>query len=244
MCTVTYIPTPGGFVLTSSRDEKQVRPTLPPQEYRHGIRKLTYPKDEIAGGTWIATDHQGNIACLLNGAFENHVKQPCYRKSRGLVLLESFEAHDAVDFWDATVLEGVEPFTLLLIRGIETEQLLECRWDGEQKHLREVDAKRTSIWSSATLYDRNARINREQWFAQWIAMHAAQEDRNIIGFHTTKHGNDQTRDVLMEREGGLRTVSVTQVARIGHYERMFYQDLVSGQHSELLFTDLPRLQHV
>lgn len=237
MCTVTYIPTPGGFVLTSSRDERQARPTLAPQEYSHGIKQLTYPKDEMAGGTWIATDRQGSIACLLNGAFENHEKQPNYLKSRGLVLLESFTVLDASDFWHGAELKGVEPFTLLLLRSQANLTFLECRWDGKQKHMRAVDTARTAIWSSATLYDHTARMQREHWFAQWIQRHAAQEDHNIIGFHTSRHGDNLAHDVLMERDGGLRTISVTQMVRCGRFERMIYQDLVSDHHAEFLFTD-------
>ena len=90
MCTVTYIPKPDGFLLTSSRDEKINRTTLPPRSYTHNHQELIYPKDTKGLGSWIAISHKKRIACLLNGAFENHAKKETYTKSRGLILTESF----------------------------------------------------------------------------------------------------------------------------------------------------------
>ena len=72
MCTVSYVPDhSGGFVLISSRDEKPGRKTMRP-ENDHG---MLYPKDAVAGGTWISVDESGRVGCLLNGAFEKHESQ-------------------------------------------------------------------------------------------------------------------------------------------------------------------------
>jgi len=68
MCTVTYIPSTeeNGFVLTSNRDEKEFRPTSPPEIYAYGNCKLVYPRDEQAGGSWIAINEKGiSIACSM-----------------------------------------------------------------------------------------------------------------------------------------------------------------------------------
>jgi uncharacterized protein with NRDE domain len=83
MCTVTYIPQSQGFIITSSRDEKLQRLTLQPAIYEHFVSEIVYPKDKMAGGTWIAVNMQNHIGCLINGAFENHQKQDHYQKSRG-----------------------------------------------------------------------------------------------------------------------------------------------------------------
>ncbi|MGM0651116.1 MAG: NRDE family protein, partial [Bacteroidota bacterium] len=66
MCTVTYIPSLQGnsFVLTSNRDEKEYRPTMPPEVYTYDNCKLVFPRDEEAGGSWIAVSDKGNINCL------------------------------------------------------------------------------------------------------------------------------------------------------------------------------------
>lgn len=119
MCTVTFVPTSTGFILTSNRDEKNYRPTLPPEIHVVNGKKLLFPKDEEAGGTWIATNNQHQTVCLLNGAFETHVKNPPYRKSRGLILLESFGYDSFAEFAENVDLENIEPFTLLLIEHQE-----------------------------------------------------------------------------------------------------------------------------
>jgi len=78
MCTVTYIKTATGFLLTSTRDEQAVRPTLAPKKYSVNGIDLVYPKDELAGGTWIAANNSGRYACLLNGAYKKHLRQANY----------------------------------------------------------------------------------------------------------------------------------------------------------------------
>lgn len=96
MCTVIYIPLNDGFVLTSSRDEKVHRPTLKPKAYLHKNNILVYPKDEIANVTWIAASNKNRIACLLNGAYQNHERKDYYSKSRGQVLIDCFEYYYAI----------------------------------------------------------------------------------------------------------------------------------------------------
>lgn len=90
MCTVSYIPkkSAGGFVLTSNRDEKVFRPTIPPLLYELGETKLGFPKDEKAGGSWIAANNNCRLCCLLNGAFVAHEKKPHHTQSRGTILVE------------------------------------------------------------------------------------------------------------------------------------------------------------
>jgi hypothetical protein len=37
---------------------------------------MIYPKDARSGGSWIVACHDETVACLLNGAFEKHEKNP------------------------------------------------------------------------------------------------------------------------------------------------------------------------
>ncbi|HWZ21081.1 MAG TPA: NRDE family protein, partial [Cytophagaceae bacterium] len=87
MCTVTYLPKPNGeYILTSSRDEKIVRPAAAvPQCYTIGGKSIVFPKDPTAGGSWIAYAGEKTV-CLLNGGFKKHISNPPYKKSRGLVV--------------------------------------------------------------------------------------------------------------------------------------------------------------
>ena len=69
MCTVTYIPTKNGCIITSNRDEKIAREkAISPQEYEIEGEKIIFPKDPKAGGTWMANTNS-KIIVLLNMLF-------------------------------------------------------------------------------------------------------------------------------------------------------------------------------
>ncbi|HAD11338.1 MAG TPA: hypothetical protein DCF33_02760, partial [Saprospirales bacterium] len=111
MCTVTYLPLSNGFILTHNRDEAPAR--SPKSIVREGSPAILFPRDTHAGGTWIACSQSGRTACLLNGAFVLHRRQPPYRRSRGLLLLDFFDWKNADDFFAEYDLHNIEPFTFL-----------------------------------------------------------------------------------------------------------------------------------
>lgn len=233
MCTVTYIPLREGFILTSSRDEKVFRPTLKPMIYKQKGASLIYPKDELAGGTWIAMSSNKQIACLLNGGFENHKKELNYRKSRGTILLESFNFSSHTDFLNNLSLENIEPFTLLLLNyqhGLEFKQLV---WDGKEKHIHEVDKKSPKIWSSATLYVGEDRKLRAQWFKNWLDNCGSANDYDVLKFHLSNHSESSENDVLMKRDGGLQTLSISQFRYDGEAAYFLYHDLLDGKKDKI-----------
>ena len=87
MCTVTLIPTPeNNFILTSNRDEAINRLTLQPEFYRVGSTRMLFPKDALAGGTWIGVSDKNTMICLLNGGFVTHQRKSSNRHRR--VVLE------------------------------------------------------------------------------------------------------------------------------------------------------------
>lgn len=222
MCTVTYIPLATGFILTSSKDEKVYRPTLSPAVYEHYGQKVTYPKDKEAGGSWIAVNERNHIACLLNGAFDNHEKQANYRKSRGELLINSFEYENVLDFKNHVDFTGIEPFTLLMLREYN---FCELRWNGSRLYVKEVNMTKPAIWSSATLYDQDAREKRERWFYNWLREHKQAADFNIDQFHTSRHAYDPESDILMKRSSGLQTLSISRIRFEENKNTFKYTDL-------------------
>ncbi|MCB0379647.1 MAG: NRDE family protein [Flavobacteriales bacterium] len=234
MCTVTFVPTQNGYILTSSRDEQKARPTIFPKKYSIGDKMLIFPKDELAGGTWIATDEKHRTACLLNGAFENHIKKERYRKSRGLILLESFAFSSINDFSNQVDLENIEPFTLLLIDSSPNLEFVEMRWDGTKKYIKNIDINLPQIWSSATLYPAEVRKKREDWFEKLIASEKSLSKETIQNFHFTKKDSDVKNDIVMEREGGLQTLSISQVIVEQQRKEFTYFDIVTNKHHSLI----------
>ena len=137
MCTVTFIPSEDKYFITSNRDEKKLRKeALPPKTYAFGDANIIFPKDEGAGGTWIAMHENGNAVVLLNGGFVKHAPAPPYKKSRGVVLLEVISHPKPFEQFQAAMLAGIEPFTLVLL---DNNNLYECRWDSQEKHMRHLD---------------------------------------------------------------------------------------------------------
>jgi uncharacterized protein with NRDE domain len=223
MCTVTYIPINEKYFITSNRDEKNVRGTaLHPAVYEINGKKLIYPKDANAGGTWIALHENGNAAVLLNGAFEKHIPRPPYRSSRGIILLEIISNERPARHFHQMDLSNMEPFTLILS---EQENLYEYRWDGRIKYGRQLKKHRPYIWSSATLYDKDTVSKREQWFADFLNNNPNPTQQDILSFHRFSGNEDHANNLVMKRENIYSTVSITSIFLTAERASMKYLDL-------------------
>jgi hypothetical protein len=231
MCTVTYLPTgEGRYILTSNRDEWPGRPTSQP--IRHpgpNGTTLLYPTDGMAGGSWIAVADSGAAACLLNGAFDRHTRNPPYRRSRGLVLVDAFAYESFEEFVEEYNFTDIEPFTLLFIKDSNINEL---RWDGNQTHYRQPEPTQPHIWASTTLYTPEFIAKRAVWFEEWLLAHTTYEPQAIMDFHHTGGEGNKYNDIVMNREGLVRTVSITCVMRSDERFKMIYEDLLNGGKGE------------
>jgi hypothetical protein len=88
MCTLSFWPMAGGYLLLHSRDERRTRAAAEGPRRLGGARVATIaPRDGEALGTWIALDAEGRALCVLNGPESGapHVAVP---RSRGLLAAE------------------------------------------------------------------------------------------------------------------------------------------------------------
>jgi hypothetical protein len=83
------------------------------------------------------------------------------------------------------------------------------------------------IWSSATLYPASAREMRSTWFQNWLQKPNDNTPEHILNFHTSKHGDDEKTDVVMQREGGLQTLSVSQIVVENEKTSFEYKDWIT-----------------
>ena len=223
MCTVTYLPTPTGFILTSNRDEALIRkPSSLPIIETIDRQQVLFSRDGEAGGTWIATADSKRTICLLNGAFKRHERKPPYRKSRGLVVLDFFRSESALSFNDNYDLNGIEPFTLLIV---EDNKLFELRWDGQNKFFKQLEADQPHIRCSATLYTNEVIAMREKWFADWLTNQNTFSVKDILLFHLFAGDGDEHTQVRMSIYGIVQTVSITCIQSEGDELQMYYSDL-------------------
>ncbi|WP_109851682.1 NRDE family protein [Aquimarina sp. AU58] len=233
MCTVTLVPTQeNNFILTSNRDEAVNRKTLFPEFYQVNKTRMLFPKDAVAGGTWIGVSDKNTMICLLNGGFEIHERSSSYRQSRGVVVRDLLGADDLEKAIHAYNYKGIEPFTIVAANWQSDLLLFELVWDGQQKHLRRLE-KKTHIWSSSTLYTKDMKATRRKWFA-------AHENQNgltpmtLLDFHKNAGIGDKDVDLQIDR-GFLKTRSITQVVKNEEELSMRYENLQNKEVSTVVF---------
>ncbi len=228
MCTVTFLPTPTGFVLTHNRDEAPSRSPAHISIEQKSAEKLLFPRDTKAGGAWIVASDAGKTACLLNGAFVKHSHQPPYRRSRGLMLLDFFDFPQADLFFENYDFVGIEPFTFLFF---EKEKVVEFRWDGSQNFLKNLSAGEAHFWCSSTLYPPEMQRVRQNIFQKWLSEKNKNPPKNwsrsIFFLHKNGKVGDPENDFVMNRENRVRTVSITQVVFENEKLTMKYCDILN-----------------
>jgi len=222
MCTVTYIPKVNNtFILTSNRDEAIGRNTLAPDFYDVNGVKMLFPKDEVAGGSWIGISQKCRLISLLNGGFECHEHTGNYKMSRGVVVKELLKAEDVHEAITAFDFNNIEPFTIVALDWQSDLLAIELVWDGREKHLTELDDS-PRIWSSSTLYNSAARSKRKTWFDEF-SQKTNWSISELFGFHTSAGEGNANIDLLMDK-GHIKTVSVTQVEKMEENCTMTYYD--------------------
>lgn len=226
MCTVTYLPTSEGFILTQNRDESTDRPSaqFPVQQSRNN-HQLLFPRDPTGGGTWLAASSQPKIVSLMNGAFVNHERKPPYRMSRGQVVLDAFAYAEAEAFAEKYQFGGIEPFTLL---WFTLDKIEELRWNGERYFLANYTNDQPHIWSSVTLYDPDAEVIRDGWFERWLEKNPELDESDVLEFHQQRRKGEEHISVNMCREG-LQTVSISKVVVSAKSIGFTYLDLLNKQ---------------
>lgn len=230
MCTVTYIPKgTDHFILTSNRDESAKRISSAPQFQITQSQHLVFPVDPQSGGSWIAVAPNNRTACLLNGAFDKHQHQPPYRRSRGLVLLDSFDYADPGEFVNSYDFKGIEPFTLVLYRP---KSLFEIRWDEVDVHFERLNSSQPHIWSSSTLYNQEVRQRRAQWFTQWLEENKQPVLNDIMDFHQFGGEQDLKNGLVMNRENLVQTLSITAIHKQPAAIEMHHLDLTTEHRTD------------
>ncbi|REE83265.1 transport and Golgi organization protein 2 [Lutibacter oceani] len=232
MCTVTFLPLKNNnFILTSNRDETPLRETLPPKEYLENGIKMVFPKDKLAGGTWIGTSSKNRLVCVLNGAFIKHTRKTNYKKSRGLIAKEILQTTNFQEYIKDLELEGIEPFTMVIVDWNENNlNLFELIWDENQKRFNRLQNE-PKIWSSATLYSDEIKALRKKWFKNWIKKNDFNSS-NILQFHHSEIG-DKEQAVFMKRPF-VETVSITSIKKENKTIEMLYEDVIHSK--KLLLT--------
>jgi hypothetical protein len=227
MCTVTYVYSNGKSIITSNRDEKTFRESaIEPKSYLINNKKITFPKDQKAGGTWFAISENQSVIVLLNGAAEKHILKPSYKKSRGLIVLDIISAESSISKWNQLDLVDIEPFTLVLF---EENKLYQLRWNETEKETVLLNATKNYIWSSATLYPKNIREQRANWFTNFIDTKPEITAKEMFNFHRYTENNDAQNGLVINRNDEMKTLSITQVVLDKNQLQLSHNDLIQNK---------------
>lgn len=236
MCTISFIPKPNhDFILTSNRDESPGRETFAPTIYTEEGIKLAYPKDAVAGGTWIGVSEKCRVVCLMNGGFVPHKRKPYYGKSRGVVVKDFLKASNFHSYINTYDLSQIEPFTAVVVEYREELQLSTVVWDGEKLHSKN-EPLLPKIWSSSPLYSKELQGKREVWFSEFIKERSETTPEEVLHFHKTGGEGNINSDLIINR-GFVRTKSITQVVKSEEQLKMYYNDLEEEIDPEVLVLD-------
>ena len=225
MCTVSFVNTNGKIIITSNRDEKIVRPSaIEPRNYLINNKKIIFPKDNKAGGTWFAINEHSTILVLLNGAEEKHILKDSYRKSRGLIVLQLISNESVIDGWNNIDLKNIEPFTLVLF---ENQKLYQLRWNEIEKTTLALDVNQSHIWSSSTLYSKEISEKRANWFYNFLDTRPEVNAEELFNFHRYTEAENTEHGLVINRNDTLKTLSITQTVIEKNKVEIHYADLIA-----------------
>lgn len=233
MCTLSYIPVDQGFIFTHNRDERTDRLSSKKIVQKQiGKKAIYFPQDLEAKGTWMAHSPKFRSACILNGGEKSYTRKTAYRKSRGLMVLESFETESIGDFYQNYNFRDIEPFTLI-IKG--QKEFYVIVHDEDSTQLKGISPAEKQIWSSTTLYSAEVREKRELWFENWNSTKPEYLPQNISDFHRSAGDGKKENDLIMSRWGIVKTVSMTQIVETNKMERINYWDFIGEAQDSIEF---------
>ena len=240
MCTVTYIPTKTGFLLTSNRDEQLFRDATHIAELATEDGDLIYyPQDNSAHkGSWFCISSRGYCAVLLNGSRTGYQISPTFIKSRGPMVLHSFSFSNVDQFVDSYDFNGLAPFTLLLIRNENIHLLI---FDGKDLELSLLNPHECHFFASATLYTTSLQVQKKAGFDCFIQENNAfQSSAEIIKFHKSQQFKNR---IKLDVDHPPKTISITQVEFDGQSldlkhiglltDQIFSKNISIGSHASL-----------
>lgn len=228
MCTVSYLPKAYGSIVTANRDETPSRNADGLSSYpnKHD-QEFLIAKEPMHGGTNLAIGKEFTTV-LLNGAFLPHERKLNYRRSRGLVVLDSLN-FSSLNSLNEEFLDGVEPFTLLRFG----ETIEELRWDESVAHYRTYGLGKPLIFASSQLYSREALNKRKKWFDDLLHRETP-SSAEIWNFHVSGGDGDPENDMVMNRSNMVCTVSISQVKTLPKKKELRHLDLLKSKAEELI----------
>jgi len=237
MCTLSFVPTDGGFLLAMNRDEQRTRAkALPPQFHRCGSLKAMYPS-EPGGGTWIGINSLGLCAALINWySRPQYPGDPDFSRGGIIPRLLACDNREKMEQCLYSLpLDRLNPFRIFVF-GIGSGDIREYRSDG-------VAARRTDhAWSTNHWFSSGHNETTATTARRAACLKASLEsDAGSLGWIDRLHSSHDpvagADSICVHREDAV-TVSITLIRMDHGGTRMEYRDgspcesLAKGSNSE------------
>ncbi len=215
MCSVSWVAAGGALDLFFNRDEQRTRAAgLPPVSGDRNNVRFFFPVDGKAGGTWIAANDRGLVACLLNHyAADTGPASRATNASRGAIipsLIDAATPAEAADRMTHPAAAPQRPFLLLLLHHAHAG--IRLTWDGVVLAREPLDPARgflttSSFRTAEVVPSRHAVSEAADWDpGSLLALHAShlpergpfsicmhRPDARTVSFTRVHSGPDEVR---------------------------------------------------
>lgn len=176
MCTLTVVPSIGGFRVAVNRDAQLLRPAAqPPVTYRIGGVLATFPVDPVGRGTWVAANEAGLVLALLNrhpsallGPAEPGDKA-AGRQSRGEIIPRFIGARRLATLRDELSKLNLTRYAPFQLVGVYGRGVLLAVSNGCDLHVTTDVLREPLMFTSSSLGDHDARRVRKPLFDSLVA---------------------------------------------------------------------------
>ncbi len=138
--------------------------------------------------------------------------------------MDIISAESPLNHWKSIDLDNIEPFTLVLFQN---QKLYQLRWDGTQKETTSLDITQNYVWSSSTLYPKEVRETRSQWFYSFLETKPDITPDEMLNFHRYTEEKNQENGLVINRNNEMKTLSITQSVIEKNKVTILHCDLLS-----------------
>jgi hypothetical protein len=142
-----------------------------------------------------------------------------------LIVLDLISSNSPIDEWNSIDLSDIEPFTIVLFQN---KKLYQLRWNEVEKSTLNLDVNQNHIWSSSTLYPKEIREHRVELFKIFIVSNEISAEK-LFQFHRYTKEDDSENGLIINRNGELKTLSITQTVIQENKIVLSYHDLQNQQ---------------
>jgi hypothetical protein len=109
----------------------------------------------------------------------------------------------------------------------ENQKLYQLRWNEIEKSIIELDTNQSHIWSSSTLYSKEIREKRADWFYTFLDTTPEVNADELFNFHRYTEEENNEHGLVINRNDTLKTLSITQTVVEKNKVAIHYNDLIA-----------------